>query len=240
MCFHIEPYKERNTANLRKYLAYIMTRYGNHPAFYRRQVGGVGRALPVYYIYDSYLVPAEDWALLLRGTSSVRHTELDAVFIGLLVESRHQAEILSSGFDGFYTYFASSGFTYGSTLHNWQALASFAAGNHLLFVPSVGPGYVDTAVRPWNGRSTRPREEGAYYERSWQAAVEVHPPVISVTSFNEWHEGTQIESASSQTAHGERNYLSYLPHQPDRYLKLTNKWVGLYRKLSNTSSRSLH
>ena len=240
MCFHIEPYKERNTANLRKYLAYIMTRYGNHPAFYRRQVGGVGRALPVYYIYDSYLVPAEDWALLLRGTSSVRHTELDAVFIGLLVESRHQAEILSSGFDGFYTYFASSGFTYGSTPHNWQALASFAAGNHLLFVPSVGPGYVDTAVRPWNGRSTRPREEGAYYERSWQAAVEVHPPVISVTSFNEWHEGTQIESASSQTAHGERNYLSYLPHQPDRYLKLTNKWIGLYRKLSNTSSRSLH
>ena len=195
---------------------------------------GEGRALPVYYIYDSYLVQPKDWATLLRGPSSVRHTELDAIFIGLLAESRHQAEILTAGFDGFYTYFASNGFTYGSTLHNWPALTNFAAVNRLLFVPSVGPGYVDTSVRPWNARNTRSREEGAYYERSWQAAVSVHPPVITVTSFNEWHEGSQIEPATSQTAHGQHKYLSYQPHQPDYYLKLTNKWVGLYQKPSNS------
>ena len=194
---------------------------------------GAGYTLPVYYIYDSYLVPPEQWTSLLVGATSVRHTKLDAIFLGLLVESRQKADILTAGFDGFYTYFF-HGFTYGSTLHSWPGLADFAAANRLLFIPSVGPGYVDTSVRPWNAHSTRDREDGAYYERSWKAAVSVHPPVISVTSFNEWHEGSQIEPAKSQPVHGQPDYLSYLPRQPDYYLTLTRKWVELYRNSSNT------
>ena len=47
-------------------------------------------------------------------------------------------------FDGFYTYFAANGFTYGSTIKNWNILSKFAKTNNLMFVPSVGPGYLDT------------------------------------------------------------------------------------------------
>ena len=37
---------------------------------------------------------------------------------------------------------------------NWINL-DYAIKNSLLFIPSVGPGYVDTRVRPWNARNAR-------------------------------------------------------------------------------------
>jgi glycoprotein endo-alpha-1,2-mannosidase len=80
---------------------------------------------------------------------------LDAIFLALLVEYKHRHDIKKAAFDGFYTYFASNGFSYGSSWKNWRSLAVYAYQNSLLFVPSVGPGYLDTRVRPWNGKSRR-------------------------------------------------------------------------------------
>lgn len=46
------------------------------------------------------------------------------------------------GFNGFYTYFASQGFVYGSTLSNWKDMNQCVKGLQYpqLFIPSVGPG----------------------------------------------------------------------------------------------------
>ncbi len=63
-------------------------------------------------------------------------------------------------------YFAADGFSYGSTTRNWPGLQtssrqhiSMSGSNRpLLFMPSVGPGYHDTAVRPWNGINTHARD----------------------------------------------------------------------------------
>ena len=52
-------------------------------------------------------------------------------------------------------------------------------------------------MRPWNGANSRGREAGAYYDRSWRAAIESGAARVAVTSFNEWHEGTQIEPAAA-------------------------------------------
>ena len=141
----------------------------------------------------------------------MRDTVLDGVFFGLLVEYKHRSDIKKAGFDGFYTYFASDGFSYGSSWKNWRGLASFARKSSLLFVPSVGPGYVDTRVRAWNSRNTKARRAGKYYEQAnknlvkkqislwceqaWSSAMGAAAKIVSVTSFNEWHEGTQIEPA---------------------------------------------
>lgn len=107
-----------------------------------------GAILPVIYIYDSYVFPSSAWWELLseRGNLTLRGTEMDAFYIGLLVESQHKSHIKRSHFDGFYTYFAVNGFSYGSTWKNWKDLNKFAVQNKLLFIPSVGPGYVDTQV----------------------------------------------------------------------------------------------
>ena len=40
-----------------------------------------------------------------------------------LVELKHRADIKAAKFDGYYTYFAANGFTYGSTWKNWKSLA---------------------------------------------------------------------------------------------------------------------
>jgi len=42
---------------------------------------------------------------------------------------------------------------------------------------------------------SRDREGGAYYDRSWAAAVAVSPELVGITSFNEWREGTQTRAA---------------------------------------------
>lgn len=202
-------------------------RYGEHPAFFKYRTN-TGKLLPLFYVYDSYLMNSEQWAKLLKHTesNSIRDTPYDAIFIALLVEEKHKRDILTAGFDGLYTYFATNGFSYGSTQRNWDSIKSFCEDNNLLFIPSVGPGYIDTSVRPWNFQNTRNRINGKYYETSLSAALEARPNFISITSFNEWHEGTQIEMAvpkSSQTV-----YLDYLPNKPTIYLEITRKWAAIF------------
>lgn len=234
VCVHIEPYKNRNARNIKDNIQYIINSYGNHTAFYRRPHHSTGRLLPLFYVYDSYLMQDEEWKTLLQrdGSNTVRNTELDGIFVGLLVERRHLLQLVSSGFDGFYTYFASSGFTFGSNIVNWKFLSESAQKHEMLFIPSVGPGYIDERVRPWNSMNTKSREDGKYYERSFEAAVNVLPPIISVTSFNEWHEGTQIEEAISKETKGFK-YLDYSPHDSLYFLSLTRKWILKFRLRMN-------
>lgn len=101
------------------------------------------------YIYDSYVFPSSAWWELLseRGNLTLRGTELDAIYIGLLVDSQHRNHIKKSHFDGFYTYFGINGFSYGSSWKNWKDLNKFATQNGLIFIPSIGPGYIDTQVK---------------------------------------------------------------------------------------------
>jgi len=91
----------------------------------------------------------------------------------------------------------------------------------------VGPGYLDTRIRPWNAATTRSREDGAYYDRMFAAAIACGPTLIGVTSFNEWHEGTQIEPAVPMTV-GDYTYEDYLPLKPEDYLARTRAWVNRF------------
>jgi glycoprotein endo-alpha-1,2-mannosidase len=225
ICLHIEPYADRSDVTLRKDLEYVVSQYGNHSAFYRWPSSN----LPLYYIYDSYKVSDEMWTSLLAAErpDTIRGTALDGVFIGLAVERTHADQLTRCGFDGFYTYFATDGFTYGSSTRNWEAMSQFAAQKRVLFVPSIGPGYDDTRIRPWNAANTRDRQRGQYYERSFAEAVKVRPPIVSITSFNEWGEGTQIEEAIPKKT-DDYTYVDYQPEGADFYLRLTRKWVSRY------------
>ena len=228
--FHIEPYKDRDDRSMYHNVKYIIDKYGAHSAFYRHKTS-TGRSLPMFYVYDSYVIIPEIWANLLTvsGSQTIRNTPYDALFIALLVEERHKHDIHRSGFDGMYTYFATNGFSYGSSHHNWASLKAFCDSNNLMFIPSVGPGYIDTSIRPWNNHNTRNRVNGKYYETAFNAALLVRPEIISITSFNEWHEGTQIEKAVPKKT-GQIVYLDYKPHKPNVYLELTQKWSEKYRK----------
>ncbi|MHA1451671.1 MAG: hypothetical protein ACTSRD_02280 [Promethearchaeota archaeon] len=60
-----------------------------------------------------------------------------------------------------------------------------------IFVAGVAPAYNDTVVR--DGNAPFGREGGNFYEDRWNDALSLHPDWISITSWNEWHEGTEIE-----------------------------------------------
>ena len=147
----------------------------------------------------------------------------------------HRCGVPQVGFDAFYTYFGSDGFTYGSTARNWPKLAALAQRHGLDFIPSVGPGYVDTRVRPWNAQTTRDRDGGRYYDKMWRAATarDVAPRAVTITSWNEWHEGTQIEPAadgarSSGGIDAPFKYLEYTGGGPWLYVDKTARWATEY------------
>jgi glycoprotein endo-alpha-1,2-mannosidase len=222
--FHLEPFPGRNAASTRAAIQYLVQRYGSSPACHRLPDHG---NRPVFFVYDSYLTPAGEWATVLqpKGTNTLRGTAADAVVIGLWVKEREEKFMSDGGFDGFYTYFATDGSTYGSTTRNWPRLAEWARASGKLFVPCVAPGYVDTRIRPWKGVNTCDREAGAYYDRMWEAALAVSPALVGITSFNEWHEGTQIEPATPKQTAG-FTYLDYGSLGAGYYLKRTAFWVG--------------
>lgn len=194
LTFHIEPvYK--SVEEFKNLIEYLVKKYNYHPALFKYH------GKPMYYIYDSGKMKFYEWNKLLseNGEQSIRNTNLDAIFIGHWERRLDGEFMLKSGFDGFFTYYASEGFMYGCTTSNWPILAKFAKENDLLFIPCPGPGYIDTRIRPWNTRNTEDREDGKYYERMFMRAVNVNPDFIGITSFNEWHEGTQIEPAIPKT-----------------------------------------
>jgi hypothetical protein len=100
-------------------------------------------------------------------------------------------------FAGIYTYdFVTDR---GST---FARLCTEAHAEHLLCAPSVGPGYDGT--RAGEPPVRRPRRNGATYDALWTAALAASPDIVSITSFNEWGEGTQIEPAAAHP--GYRSY----------------------------------
>ena len=58
------------------------------------------------------------------------------------------------------------------------------------------------------------REDGALYQKYWQAALDARPDWILITSFNEWHEGSEIEPSKELG---------------DRYLKLTSEFSRQFK-----------
>ncbi len=222
---HLEPLPGRDAKVCHQALAYFLEHYGNHEALYREPDSG----LPLVFVYDSYFTPVEQWQRLLTpgGDLTIRGTDLDCFMVGLWVEKTHGDDLHRAGFDGLYSYFATDGFTYGSSTRNWPDMATFARENGMLFVPCVGPGYADLRIRPWNTANQRGRQNGDYYQRMVAAALAIHPSLIGMTSFNEWHEGTQIEPAQPAETAGFK-YQDYGSVGAHGYLEMTRQWIQKY------------
>ena len=195
----------------------------------------------MYYVYDSYHIDAEDWHSILGAESQARREVpaiRDGFFIALWLKRDGGELATRAGFDGVYTYFASDGFVYGSSTRNWKQMRAFCDEKGLVFVPSVGPGYNDEGIRPWNAHNTKSREGGAYYDRMWQAALESGAEYVSITSYNEWGEGTQIESAAAILAapSAGKEYLEYAGGDPGKYVDATRRWADVLRNSASTSA----
>lgn len=79
-----------------------------------------------------------------------------------------------------------------------------------------------------NKANIRSRKDGEYYGQYWQAAIESGAKAVSITSFNEWHEGSQVEPAITKETSDGYKYLDYSPNSPEFYLELTKIWVDKF------------
>lgn len=76
-----------------------------------------------------------------------------------------------------------------------RALAAVARARNQQWAATVMPGFDDSSQRA----ACRPtsfytdRRDGDFYRESWELALATEPDWILVTSFNEWHEGSEIE-----------------------------------------------
>ena len=140
-----------------------------------------GTGITDFYVYDADRDSPSDWSAALGELENVRvfgHTTL----VGRAKEA---------GFDGIYSYDV---VTWSGSL--FKRLCTQARQAGLLCAPSVGPGFDARLVTRRD--LVRPRLRGSTYDRMWQAALAADADLVTITSYNEWQEGTQIEPARAQ------------------------------------------
>jgi hypothetical protein len=132
-----------------------------------------------FYVYRPFeTAPAADWAAMNDRLADVR-TFAQTPFAGLAAAGH---------FDGLYTYDV---LTYDGGTFRRLCNQAHVAG--LLCAPSVGPGY--DARRASADDRVKGRRNGTTYDAMWAAAVASGADQVTITSYNEWGEGTQIEPA---------------------------------------------
>ncbi|WBH18083.1 endo-1,3-alpha-glucanase family glycosylhydrolase [Sphingomonas radiodurans] len=180
-------------------ITYLRTKYARHPAW----LGVRGR--PVLFLYLQALrdLPAREW----------RRAAGNAFLVGD-VSPREEADFAAwaPSMDGIHVYVLAP-YVKGmkpAEMTRWADRTYPAWKRRIgeqLFCATVIPGFDDTLVP--GRKSPRPtvaRAEGGTYRALWDAAIRHEADWVLVTSFNEWHEGSEIEPSRE---HG------------DRYLQLT-------------------
>jgi hypothetical protein len=190
-------------------LLYILEKYGKHPAWLKVD----GR--PVVFVYGRAVneIKLDGWKTVIAEVN--KRYNGGALFIGDQLTPA-AAEV----FDGIHTY-NPTGKVAGKSpveIHDWSG-ENFKkwvdmAGDKIVCA-TVIPGYDDHKLGRKEPRPITARSDGATYRAMWQQAITVNPDWVLVTSFNEWHEGSEIEPSLVDG---------------DSYLKLTKEYAPRFLK----------
>jgi putative SOS response-associated peptidase YedK len=83
-----------------------------------------------------------------------------------------------------------------------------------IWVAGVVPGFNDTKVPGRKNTVVVARNNGAAYRSSWTGAIASSPDWITITSFNEWFEGSMIEPSKTYS---------------DLYMNMTQQYTKQWR-----------
>lgn len=168
-------------------LVYVLRRYGRDPAFLK--VDGK----PVIFVYGRVMgqVPQAAWPeIITRTRKRVGH---DFLLIADGYSPGHAAL-----FDGVHTYNI-AGWAHPLSLEAlderseraFEEAVELARDYGRISCLTVIPGYDDRKIRD-PGIAVE-RREGETYRTLWENAIEADPDWVLITSWNEWHEGSEIE-----------------------------------------------
>jgi len=229
VAFHIEPYNGRTPESLVSDIQYIYDKYGSSPAFFRSTA--TSRYSPSEQPKGMFFL----WSIQDQGTNdfSFWQKALDEIHAlpksGLVIANSLDAGwIEGSHFDGLYNY---------ASLHLEQQ-GGFDWARSLppdsLYVPSVLPGF--SAKRVGYADTTYvPRNDGSTFDAQWAAALGtgIEPTLVTITSFNEWHEGSMIEPPKFGVRDGNGSpYADFGALPPEGYLTQTHHWIDKYLAMS--------
>ena len=209
----VVPYYEtgelwrRGAAGVAADLAALLERHAAEPAWLR--IDGA----PVVFLYAAHRLRPAAWdAVRARLAAAGRRLYLVADAPRPEWLDRHPGWL--ERFDALHVYtpigFLAAGRDLAATYAD-LAVRARAAGRS--FVPAVAPGFDDRVIRVPG--TLVPRRGGATYEATWRAALAVAPAAILVASWNEWHEGSEIEPSLEHGA---------------RYLDATREWARRFRE----------
>jgi glycoprotein endo-alpha-1,2-mannosidase len=227
--FHIEPYDGRSASGLVGDIKYLYERYGSDPAFFHSTASSRyspgNQPKPMFFVWaisvrdnDNEPVQADYW----QGAMDAIHALPQG---GLIIADTMEGSWVTGGhFDGLYNY---------ATLH-LDENGGFAWAASLppdaLYIPSVIPGFSAVRIR-YASDTFVPRLNGKTYADQWTAALGmgVQPAMVTVTSFNEWHEGSMIEPplVGADNGYGHK-YADFESLPSDGYLTLTRHWIDTY------------
>lgn len=166
-------------------ILYVLERYGKHPAWLKVN------NKPVLFVYGRAVgeIKLAGWQQAIAEVNQ----KYPAVFIGDQISEKAAAV-----FDGIHTYNI-TGKTKGMStdeLHAWAkenyAQAVKLAGDKISCL-TVIPGYDDSTLDRPKPRPVTDRHEGQTYRVLWGEAITARPNWVLITSWNEWHEGSEIE-----------------------------------------------
>ena len=185
-CAYLEVAKDRSVAGAADDLLYILRRYGGRPGHLQHD------GKPVVFVYGRAMgsLSADQWKEVVA--------QVRAAVPCFLVADGASGEL--AGLFGGNHWYNPVGMVVGgadmeAAYRDFTAQARQAGA---LAVTTVIPGYNDGNI----GRATvidAPRQDGQLYCRLWAAALKARPDWVAITSFNEWHEGSEVEPS---TEHG--------------------------------------
>jgi glycoprotein endo-alpha-1,2-mannosidase len=165
------------------------------------------------YVYRAADFTADAWQTLNLPLSGVR-TFAQTGLVGFAARA---------GFTGFYTYDI---LVYGGAKFGRMCVEAHAL--RLLCAPSVGPGY-DARSATGDPR-VKPRDDGQTYDAMWAAALRALPDLVTITSYNEWSEGTQIEPAGRRSPYASYDGAYGLHGRAAQfaYVRATARWTHAF------------
>ena len=167
---------------------------GRSPATVAEDVAYLrGLGIGDFYLYGGHGTPPAAWVEL--------NESLDGG-VRMFLQTAHAGTAAEGGFEGLYTYDVLV--HHGGKL---RYICEQARKRGLLCAPSVGPGY--DARRAVVDARVKSRRGGSTYDSMWRSALAAGPDLVTITSFNEWHEGTQIEPARSHVGPRGGRYDGY-------------------------------
>ncbi len=193
---------------VREDMKYALKNYGNRKNFLR--AGGV----PVIFLFDAARMTPTEWMDVVDGL------EKEGLSVILAADNTNPDFYAAfSGLGGWPDYDGvakNPGKVYDFHYRPLERLNKENAGKKSRFIASyVWPGFNDTGVGGWgSGSRVLDRQNGKFYEATWQASLDNKTPWITIATWNDFNEGTNIEPDK------EHGYS---------YLAATSQYIGRFK-----------